>query len=413
MGVAAGDHINLRPVNSDVQAPQIANAYLADSMDVAEAKEAFMDTFRKVEAGGLKAMQVLGPKVAEHIQHMSAPVAPVAVYSAHPYQHMANNNFDNKHVTSKALNANFKATNEAFTNVYKSVAAGEHINRRPVNSDVQAPQIANAYLADSMDVAEAKEAFMDTFRKVKAAPKVAETVAPVTVYSAHPYQHMANSNFANKHVAPSSFAVASKTIDPADPKNTAKFKAANQAFTNEYKSVAAGDHISQRPVNTDVQAPQIANTYLADSMDVAEAKEAFMDTFRNDKAMQAPTPKVAEHVHQMPAPVAPVAVYSAHPSNAAKKAFATIYQKVEAGEHINLRPVNNDVQAPQIANAYLADSVDVAEAKEAFMDTFRNVEAVQAPAPKVAVSTIPKVTIPATYAHIPAAYAVPHTYAYG
>merc|ERR1711971_488307 len=320
--VAAGDHINLRPVNSDVQAPQIANAYLADSMDVAKAKEAFMDTFRKVEAGGLKAMQVPGPKVAEHIQHMSATVAPVAVYSAYPYQHMANNNFATKHVTSKALNANFKATNEAFTNEYKSVAAGEHINRRPVNNDVQAPQIANAYLADSMNVLEAKEAFMDTFRKVKAAPKVAETVAPVAVYSTHPYQHMANSNFANKHVAPSSFAVASKTIDPADPKNAAKFKAANKAFTNKYKMVAAGDHISQRPVNTDVQAPQIANTYLA-------------------------------------------------------------------------------------------DSVDVAEAKEAFMDTFRNVEAVQASAPKVAVSTIPKVTIPATYAHIPVAYAVPHTYAYG
>merc|ERR1712227_368553 len=236
--VAAGEHINLRPVNSDVQAPQIANAYLADSMDVAKAKEAFMDTFRKVEAGGLKAMQTPGPKVAEHVQQMPAPVA---VYSAHPYQHMANNNFANKHVTSKALNANFKATNEAFTSKYKSVAAGEHINLRPVNSDVQAPQIANAYLADSMDVAEAKEAFMDTFRNVEAAPKVAESVAPVAVYNAHPHHHMANSNFANKHVAPSSYAVSSKAIDPADPKNTANFKATNGAFTNVYKSVAAGD----------------------------------------------------------------------------------------------------------------------------------------------------------------------------
>merc|ERR1712025_761473 len=178
-------------------------------------------------------------------------------------------------------------------------------------------------------------------------------------------------------------------------------------------------------------------------MDVAEAKEAFMDTFRNVEAVQASAPKVAAPVQMS----APVAVYSAHPNhhmannnntfvaptsyavtsknaipaipkdtaevNAAKKAFATIYKKVEAGEHINLRPVNSDVQAPQIANAYLADSMDVAEAKEAFMDTFRNVEAVQASAPKVAVSAIPKVTIPATYAQVPAAYAVPHTYAYG
>merc|ERR1712227_78789 len=440
--VAAGDHINLRPVNNDVQAPQIANAYLADSMDVANAKEAFMDTFRKVEAGGLKAMQAPAPKVAEHVQQMSAPVA---VYSAHPYQHMANNNFANKHVTSKALNAKFKAANKAFTNVYKSVAAGDHINLRPVNNDVQAPQIANAYLADSIDVAEAKEAFMDTFRNVEAAPKVAESVAPVAVYNAHPHHHMANSNFANKHVAPSSYAVASKAVNPADPKNTAKFKAANKAFTNEYKLVAAGDHINQRPVNTDVQAPQIANAYLADSMDVAKAKEAFMDTFRNVKAVQAANPNVAKPVQQMSAHGAPVAVYSAHSNhhmansnnnfvaptsyavtsknaipvipkdtaevNAAKKAFATIFKKVEAGDHINLRPVNSDVQAPKIANAYLADSMDVAEAREAFMDTFRNVKAMQTP--KDAVSPIPKVTVPATYAHVPAAYAVPHTYAYG
>merc|ERR1712227_378964 len=191
-------------------------------------------------------MQTPGPKVAEHVQQMPAPVA---VYSAHPYQHMANNNFANKHVTSKALNANFKATNEAFANIYKMVAAGEHINLRPVNSDVQAPQIANAYLADSMDVAKAKEAFMDTFRNVEAGslkamqtpgPKVAEHVqkmpAPVAVYSAHPYQHMANNNFANKHVT-------SKALN-------ANFKATNEAFTSKYKSVAAGDHINLRPVNS-------------------------------------------------------------------------------------------------------------------------------------------------------------------
>merc|ERR1719158_79159 len=74
---------------------------------------------------------------------------------------------------------------------------------------------------------------------------------------------------------------------------------------------------------------------------------------------------------------------------AAKEAFATVYKTVEAGEHINMMPVNNDVQAPQIANAYLDDTMDVAEAKEAFMAAFRNVEAggleaMQAPAPKVA-----------------------------
>ena len=138
---------------------------------------------------------------------------------------------------------------------------------------------------------------------------------------------------------------------------------------------------------------------------------------------------------------------------AAKDAFATVYKTVEAGDHINLMPVNNDVQAPQIANAYLDDTMDVAEAKEAFMAAFRNVEAggleaMQAPAPKVAepvevaapavapvavyntlpyhhmaynnfaynhvvpaTYTVPRVAVPATYSRhpqAPATYAVPY-----
>merc|ERR1711983_9114 len=128
---------------------------------------------------------------------------------------------------------------------------------------------------------------------------------------------------------------------------------------------------------------------------------------------------------------------------AAKDAFATVYKTVEAGEHINLMPVNNDVQAPQIANAYLDDTMDVAEAKEAFMAAFRNVEAggleaMQAPAPMVAepptsqspvavYNTLPyhhmaynnfayNHVVPATYAvprvTVPATYAVPQTYGY-
>jgi len=148
---------------------------------------------------------------------------------------------------------------------------------------------------------------------------------------------------------------------------------------------------------------------------------------------------------------------------AAKDAFATVYKTVEAGEHINLMPVNNDVQAPQIANAYLDDTMDVAEAKEAFMAAFRNagqggqggfhgrLQAMQAPAPKVAepvevaapavapvavyntlpyhhmaynnfaynhvvpaTYAVPRVAVPATYkVKVPATYAVPHTYGYG
>merc|ERR1711936_118741 len=73
---------------------------------------------------------------------------------------------------------------------------------------------------------------------------------------------------------------------------------------------------------------------------------------------------------------------------AAKEAFATVYKSVDAGEHINLMPVNNDVQAAQIPNMYLDDTLDVAKAKDEFLAEFRNVEAgglmaKQAPAPVV------------------------------
>merc|ERR1712059_103810 len=63
----------------------------------------------------------------------------------------------------------------------------------------------------------------------------------------------------------------------------------------------------------------------------------------------------------------------------------------EAGEHLALRPdalhpVNNDVQSPQIATAYLDDSEDVATAKAAFLAAFDEaaaggLAAKQAPAP--------------------------------
>merc|ERR1712184_202041 len=101
--------------------------------------------------------------------------------------------------------AEVKAAKDAFATVYKTVEAGEHINLMPVNNDVQAPQIANAYLDDTMDVAEAKEA---------PAPKVAEpvevaapAVAPVAVYNTLPYHHMAYNNFAYNHVVPATYAI--------------------------------------------------------------------------------------------------------------------------------------------------------------------------------------------------------------
>merc|ERR1712176_1260221 len=67
----------------------IANAYLDDTMEVAEAKEAFMAAFRNVEAGGLEAMQAPAPKVVETVyQHQPASVVTAVGYSTLPYHHM-------------------------------------------------------------------------------------------------------------------------------------------------------------------------------------------------------------------------------------------------------------------------------------------------------------------------------------
>merc|ERR1712172_334720 len=69
----AGDHAMLAPVNNDVQAPQIATAYMADTEDVAAAKEAFLLEFKNVEAGGLADKQAAGP-VAPAVMKAAAPV---------------------------------------------------------------------------------------------------------------------------------------------------------------------------------------------------------------------------------------------------------------------------------------------------------------------------------------------------
>lgn len=71
---------------------------------------------------------------------------------------------------------------------------------------------------------------------------------------------------------------------------------------------------------------------------------------------------------------------------AAKATFNAAFAAAEAGEHSALAPVNDDVQAAQIASEYLADSEDVAAAKAAFQAAFDDaaaggLAAKQAPAP--------------------------------
>ena len=51
----------MAPVNHDVQAEQIPNAYLDDEEDVAAAKSAFQAAFDDVVAGGLAAKQAPAP----------------------------------------------------------------------------------------------------------------------------------------------------------------------------------------------------------------------------------------------------------------------------------------------------------------------------------------------------------------
>merc|ERR1711973_251415 len=107
----------------------------------------------------------------------------------------------------------------------------------------------------------------------------------------------------------------------------------------------------------------------------------------------------------------------------AKATFKAAFDAAEAGEHAALRPdalhpVNNDVQAPQIASAYLDDVEEVAAAKAEFQAAFDDaaaggLAAKQAPAP---VHVIPE-PAPLAAAPAPVVAAAPvlatHPYAAG
>merc|ERR1711976_289971 len=97
----------------------------------------------------------------------------------------------------------------------------------------------------------------------------------------------------------------------------------------------------------------------------------------------------------------------------AKAAFKAAFDAAAAGEHAALAPVNNDIQAEQIAAAYLDDLEEVVAAKAAFKAAFDDaaaggLAAKQAPAPvhvlpePVAAPTVVPAAI--NYANIPAVY---------
>merc|ERR1712045_318123 len=83
----AGLHAAKAPVNNDVQAEQIATAYLADDEAVAAAKAEFLAAFADAEAGGLAAKQAPAPvHEIPAPAPLAAPVAaPALPYAALPY----------------------------------------------------------------------------------------------------------------------------------------------------------------------------------------------------------------------------------------------------------------------------------------------------------------------------------------
>merc|ERR1711931_317464 len=78
-----GKHAALTPVNNDIQAPQIANAYIDDTEPVAEEKEKFKIAFDTAEAGGLKHMQA-EPIANFYIAKVDEVVAAVKSVDAKP-----------------------------------------------------------------------------------------------------------------------------------------------------------------------------------------------------------------------------------------------------------------------------------------------------------------------------------------
>merc|ERR1712055_485240 len=116
---------------------------------------------------------------------------------------------------------------------------------------------------------------------------------------------------------------------------------------------------------------------------------------------------------------------------AAKAEFSAAFARAEAGRHIELAPMNNDVQAAPIATAYLADSDDVAAAKAEFKAAFESVAAggladMQEPAPVHKLPAVPAAVHPYMYglyhpytyypqhvaapapAYVPATYTLPY-----
>ena len=127
-------------------------------------------------------------------------------------------------------------------------------------------------------------------------------------------------------------------------------QAATKFFIDQFNTVELGG-LKQ------LQAKQIPNSYIADTPEVAAAKEAFLKAF-ND---------------------------------------------AEMGKLAEIAPVNNDLQTGQISSAYIDDTEDVAVAKAAHMTALE--EAAEAAAMD---STEVKMATPVVYQQPLIYYQIPH-----
>merc|ERR1712183_711416 len=146
-----GKHAALAPVNNDIQAPQIANAYIDDTGPVAEEKARFKISFDTAEAGGLKHMQAV-------------PIA----------------NFYIAKVDEVA------AAEAEFMKEFETAEKGEHIQYAPVNNDIQSPQIENEYIPFTQEVIEASPA-VAAVKSIDAKPSPAAVVPAFYNYPAFSY----------------------------------------------------------------------------------------------------------------------------------------------------------------------------------------------------------------------------------
>merc|ERR1711890_43123 len=140
------------------------------------------------------------------------------------------------------------------------------------------------------------------------------------------------------------------------PNLTPEGKAATKFFIDQFNTVELGG-LEQ------LQAKQIPSTYIADTPEVAAAKEAFHAAFK----------------------------------------------AAEMGKHADIAPVNNDLQADQIANAYIDDTEDVAIAKAAHMTAVEEAEAAAAMEAKMPLAAEVKMAMPVVYQQQPLVYyQIPH-----